>query len=367
MAEQPQEKKDQQQEKKDQTQEKKEQPPEKKIYFKFLPKEEVFHFLESFKKALTEIPKSDEKKNFEFEIKGTRDELKGIISETHCMEKGKFKDFFDMAQPHIQKALCIFSISFNANDEASVEPLKKLFEKMKPLLFEIRPLKKHPENYEINFRNNGTKIFIDFTSVQGEFIKPITELGLDISEYQKLDCYFKTGFCPDDFFNLPIEELSLKVIQFALKLKSESTGMRHIITACIQALKGIKLTNAIFQKKLEEHIEKLNMLNAFVSFVFSFEFDGKELCGQGLKVASETLLKGADFNKILEDTREKVIALGKNILRPLLEQYGLVDAVKAANIDETTIILGFPQYQNGLIQNIKLPGFSKAFVTKIFS
>ena len=366
MAEQPQEKKDQQQEKKDQTQEKKEQPPEKKIYFKFLPKEEVFHFLESFKKALTEIPKSDEKKNFEFEIKGTRDELNGIVSETHCIEKGKFKEFFDMAQPHIQKALGICSITFNANDDSSVNILKELFEKMKHLFLEIPFVKKHPENYELHFRNNGNKIFIDVTSVQGEFLKPITELGLDISEYQKLDCYFKTGFCPDDFFNLPIEELSLKVIQFALKLKSESIGLRHIITACIQALKGIKLANEKFQKILEEHIEKLNMLNAFVSFVFSFEFDGKELCGQGLKVASETLLKGKDFNKLLEDTRQKVIAMGQVFIKPILEENKLVDAVKAVNVDEITIILGFPKHENGLIQNIKLPGFSKAFVTKIF-
>ena len=338
-----------------------------KVYFNCLPKEEVFNFLAGFKKALTETPKSDEKKTVEFEIKGTKEELKGINIETKNIEKGQFKEIFDMAQEHIQKALCIFSLSFNANDESSVKTLEELFKKMEPMFKMIPFVKKHPENYEIHFRTNGNKVAVDITSVKGEFLQPIVDLGIDIKEYHKIDCYFKTGFVPADFFNLPIEELSLKLIQFALKIKADSCGIRHIITACIQALKGIKLTNDKFQKKLEDHIEKLNMLNAFVSLVFNFEFDGKELCGQGLKAASETLLKGKDIGQMLEAFRQQVVGMGQNMLKPLLEQYQLVDAVKAANVDDIEISIGFPQTENGIIHCLHLPGFSKAFVEKIFA
>ena len=338
-----------------------------KVYFNCLPKEEVFNFLAGFKKALTETPKSDEKKTVEFEIKGTKEELKGINIETKNIEKGQFKEIFDMAQEHIQKALCIFSLSFNANDESSVKTLEELFKKMEPMFKMIPFVKKHPENYEIHFRTNGNKVAVDITSVKGEFLQPIVDLGIDIKEYHKIDCYFKTGFVPADFFNLPIEELSLKLIQFALKIKADSCGIRHIITACIQALKGIKLTNDKFQKKLEDHIEKLNMLNAFVSFCFNFEFDGKELCGAGLKAASETLLKGKDINQMLEMCRQQVLGFGQNMLKPLLEQYQLVDAVKAANVDDITISIGFPKNENGIIHSVHLPGFSKAFVEKIFA
>ena len=338
-----------------------------KVYFNCLPKEEVFNFLAGFKKALTETPKSDEKKTVEFEIKGTKEELKGINIETKNIEKGQFKEIFDMAQEHIQKALCIFSLSFNANDESSVKTLEELFKKMEPMFKMIPFVKKHPENYEIHFRTNGNKVAVDITSVKGEFLQPIVDLGIDIKEYHKIDCYFKTGFVPADFFNLPIEELSLKLIQFALKIKADSCGIRHIITACIQALKGIKLTNDKFQKKLEAHIEKLNMLNAFVSLVFNFEFDGKELCGQGLKAASETLLKGKDIGQMLEAFRQQVVGMGQNMLKPLLEQYQLVDAVKAANVDDIEISIGFPQTENGIIHCLHLPGFSKAFVEKIFA
>ena len=58
--------------------------------------------------------------------------------------------------------------------------------------------------------------------------------------------------------------------------------------------------------------------------------------------------------------------MGQNMLKPLLEQYQLTDAVKAVNIDEITLAVGCPKYENGLIHTIHLPGFSKAFVSKIF-
>lgn len=338
-----------------------------KVYFNCLPKEEVFNFLENFKKALAEAPKSDEKKSCEFEIKGTNEELKGIRIETHCIEKGKFKEIFDSAQEHLQKSLVICSLSLNANDEASVKVLEEFYKKFEPMFQMIPFVKKHPENYEFHLRTNGTKLTIDFCSVKGEFLQPVIDLGIDISEYQKIDGYFKSGFSPDDFFNLPIEELTLKAIQFAISFKSESCGIRKIITAAIQALKGIKLTNDKFQKKLEEHIESLNVLNAFVSFAFNFEFDAKDLHGMGLKAASETLLKGADINKKLEEARAAVTGFGQNVLKPMLEQFQLTDAVKAVNFDDICFAIGCPRYESGLIQTIHLPGFSQAFVSKIFA
>ena len=343
------------------------QPNQQNLYFYIFPKEEVLKFFENYKKAFEETPKSEDKKLTEFEIKGSKEDLKGISIEAHNIEKGKFPEIFDKAQEHINKALCILSISFQANDEASVKTLEALFEKMKPMFQQIPFVKKHPENYEIHFRTNGNKVSVDIISVKGEFLEPLVNLGIDMNEYHKLDCYVKSGFCPDDFFNLPAEELTFKVLQFALKLKSDSTGVRRIITAAIKALKEIKLSNDKFQKKLEEHIEQLNMINAFVSFAFGFEFDAKELSGTGLKAASETLLKGMDLNKKLEEFRQQIIGLGQNMLKPLLEQHGLVDAVKAANVDDIIISIGMPKNENGIMHCIHLPGFSKAFVGKIFA
>ena len=342
-------------------------PAEPKLYFKVLPKEQIFAFFDAFKKALEEAPKTDDKKCIDFQIKGTTEELKGMSFELHRIEKSKFKEMFDNAQEHIQKALIVCSVTISAKDESGVKLLQELFKKMKPKFNELPFVKKHPENYELHLRTNGTKVTIDLVSVKGEFLEPLIGLGIDPSDYHKIDYCLKSGFSPDDFFNLSIEELSLKAIQFALSVKSESCGVRRLITACIKALKGIKLSNNKLQKKLEEHIDRLNSLNAFVSLAFDFEFDAKDLHGQGLKAASETLLKGMDINKKLEETRKKVLAMGQNVLKPLLEQLQVTDAVKVVNFDDICIAVGAPKFECGLIHTIHLPGFTQAFVSKIFA
>ena len=317
-------------------------PAEPKIYFKFLPKDQIFAFFDAFKKALEEAPKSEEKKW----------ELKGMCFETKRIEKSKFKEMFDNAQEHIQKALIVCSATINAKDESGVKILQELFEKMKPLFQQIPFVKKHPENYEFHLRTNGTKLI---------------NLGIDPSDYHKIDYSLKSGFSPEDFFNLPIEELTLKAVQFAFSIKSESVGIRRLITACIKALKGIKLTNDKHQKILEEHIEKLNMINAFVSFAFNLEFDAKELHGLGLKAASETLLKGIDINQKLEEARKKVLETGQKVIKPKLEELQLADAIKAVNLDDICISVGAPKYECGLQHTIHLPGFTQAFISKIFA
>ena len=191
-------------------------------------------------------------------------------------------------------------------------------------------------------------------------------VGISFSDYHKIDAHYKSGFSPEDFFNLPVEEMILKAVQFAISFKSQSVGIRKIITAAIQALKTIKLTNAKFQKILDEHIETLNMLNSFISFVFSFEFDSKELCATGFKAVSETLLKGVDLNKKLEESRAKVLHFMKEVLKPMLDQLGGADAAKATNFDDISIAIAAPKYENGVIQNIHLPGLTKSFVSKMF-
>ena len=301
------------------------------------------------------------------QIKGTNEELKGMCFETKRIEKSKFKEMFDNAQEHIQKALIVCSATINAKDEAGVKTLQELFEKMKPLFQQIPFVKKHPENYEFHLRTNGTKVTLDFTSVKGEFLEPLINLGIDPSDYHKIDYSLKSGFSPEDFFNLPIEELTLKAVQFAFSIKSESVGIRRLITACIKALKGIKLTNDKHQKILEEHIEKLNMINAFVSFAFNLEFDAKELHGQGLKAATETFLKGIDINQKLEEARKKVIETGQKVIKPKLEEWQLADAIKAVNLDDICISVGAPKYECGLQHTIHLPGFTQAFISKIFA
>ena len=334
-----------------------------KVYFGCLPKEQVFIFIENLKKALAEEAKSDDKKSFEVEIRGTKEEPKGVSFETFSVTKDNYANFVDAGQAYMGKALSVFSVSVNAKDEASVKVLEDLFAKMKPMFEQLDFVKKHPGKYEIHLRTAGKKVTVDFVSVTGEFLQPLLDLGLNISDYHNFKASFKSEFLPDEFFNKPVEELTLKALQLLLSIKGSSVGVRQILSAVIKALKGVKLNNEKFQKKLDKHVEHLNALNAFLSFSLNFEFDAKELCGAGLE-ASKIALKGADINKLFGDFKTKIEGLFTNMVKPILEQYQLVESAKATDVDEISISAVCPKYQNGIAHVVKLPGFSKAFSEK---
>ena len=334
-----------------------------RVYFGCLPKEQVFVFIENLKKALAEEAKSDDKKSFEVEIRGTKEEPKGVSFETFSVTKDNYSNFVDAGKDYMGKALSVFSVSVNAKDEASVKVLEDLFAKMKPMFEQLEWVKKHPGKYEIHLRTAGKKVTVDFVSVTGEFLQPLLDLGLNVSDYHNFKASFKSEFLPDEFFNKPVEELTLKALQLLLSIKGNSTGVRQILSAVIKALKGVKLNNEKFQKKLDKHVEHLNALNAFLSFSLNFEFDAKELCGAGLE-ASKIALKGADINKMFGDFKTKIEGLFANMVKPILEQYQLVESAKATDVDEISISAVCPKYQNGIAHVVKLPGFSKAFAEK---
>ena len=343
----------------------KEAPKEEapKVYLGFLPKEEIGKCIENFKKALNEGEKVGDKKGFELEIKGTNEEPKGVSFETYSITKDNYKNFVDESKDYMAKALSVFTVSINAKDEAGVKILEELFTKFVEPLFvkELKFVKKHPENYEVKLRTSGLKVSVDFLSVKGEFLQPLLDLGLDVSEFHNFKASFKSEFVPGEFFTLPSEELALKVLQLILSIKGESTNARYILTALIKALKQVKLANAKFQTKLEKHVEKLSALNAFVSFAFNFEFDSKELCGAGLAASK---VKGFDINALLEIARMYITGTIESKVVPKLKELALFDTAKATDIDEVAISLVFPKYGNGIAHVIKLPGFSKAFSDK---
>ena len=333
-----------------------------KVYFGCLPKAEVGKFIENLKKSLAEETKSDDKKKFELEIKGTDEEPKGVSFETYSITKDLYGNFVDKSKDYMAKALSVLSVSINAKDEAGVKNLEELFTKfVDPFIKGLPFVQKHPENYEVHFRTNGNKVSVDFISVKGEFLQPLLDLGVNISDFHNFKASFKSEFRPDEFFTAPLEELSLKAVQLLLSIKGNSTGARYLLSSVIKALKEVKLENAKFQKRLENHVDKLTALNAFLSFCFELKFDAKELCGAGLAASK---FKGFDVNALLKKTRENVEDLVNKKVKPNLEKYGLVDVAKATEIDEVSISLTFPKYENGIAHVVKLPGFSKAFCDK---
>ena len=147
---------------------------------------------------------------------------------------------------------------------------------VEPFIKKLPFFKKYPENYEVKFRTSWTKVSVDLIIIIGEFLQPLLDLGLDISEFQIFKNSFKSEFIPEQIFTIPCEELALKPLQLILLIKGESTNARYILTSLIKALKEVKLDNDKFQTKFEKHFEKLNALNKFVLLAFNFNFDSKE-------------------------------------------------------------------------------------------
>ena len=336
-----------------------------KVYFGFLPKEEVGKCIGNFKTALAEGKKDDDKKSFELKIKGTKEDPKGVSFETYSVTKDNFKNFVDAGKDYMKESLSVFTVSVNAKDEAGVKVLEELFTKfVEPFTKELPFVKKHPENYKVHLRTDGLKVSVDFTTVKGEFLAPLLDLGLDVSEFHNFKASFKSEFIPEQFFTLPIEQLALNALQLVLSVEGKSTGARYILTALIKALKEVKLANQKYQAKLEKNVEKLNALNAFSSFLFELEFDAKELCGAGLEASK---VKGFDINLMLEAARAFATNFIENKVVPKLKELALVDIAKATDIDNVSLSLVFPKYENGIAHVVKLPGFSKAFTEKFLN
>ena len=339
-----------------------EEKKEEKVYFGCLPKSEIPKFIEGFKTALGKGQKGEDKQNFSFEIKGTEAEPKGITFEAFSVNKDNYSNFVDPSKDYMAKALSVMTVSINAKDEASVKVLEELFNKMKPVFMEIPAIKKHPEQYELHFRAKEKKVSIDIISVSGQFLQPLLDLGIDISEYHNFKASFKSEFKIDEFFTLKIEELALKALQLILSIKGESKNIRYIITALIEALAEVKLKKG--QEKLDKVVSYLDIINAFVSFVFDFKFDAKELTGSGLEAVKA---KGFDINAKFEQFRIVANGLIEQFVKPTLTTMGLVDAAKAADVDDINITFLIPKYKNGIAQVIKLPGFTKYFHEKILA
>ena len=335
---------------------------EEKVYFGCLPKSEIPKFIESFKKALSEGQKVDDKKSFSLEIKGNDAEPKGISCEGFSVTKENYANFVDSTKDYMSKALSVLTVTINAKDEASVKVLEELFTKMKPLFEEIPTIKKHPGQYEIHFRTNQKKVSVDVISVTGQFLQPLLDLGLDMSEYHNFKASFKSEFKPDEFFTLKIEELVLKALQLILSIKGESKNVRYILTALITALSQVKLQKG--QEKLDKVVTYLGTINSFVSFLFEFKFDAKELSGSGLELAKA---KGFDLNSKFEQFRIVLNGLIDQFVKPTLTNLGLIDAAKVADVDEINISYLIPKFSNGFAQIIKLPGFTKYFQEKILA
>ena len=339
---------------------KKEDKP--KYYFGCVPKEELTPFMERLKKALTEGQKSGDKKNLNIEIRGSNEEPKGISLEVFTLDKTKFGEFFDPNADHTKKALVVTTVNFEVKEEKDVETIKTAFEQVKPMILGLPPIQAKKDKFELHFRNNGTKIAVDFISVEGKLIQPLLDLGVDLSEYNKFYFGLKTGADLGKIYTEggnPSDELISEIFNVLLKIDSSGENVKYLSTALIAAFKDVKLTDEKKQKKLQKFLGFLNLVNVFIGAKLKFEYDAKVLKGAGDK-AVEKLPGGQEgFKRQLSGYHDMAKNAGSQMAKPAIEGMGFSGALKVLNLDSLSVAAGVPKYSNGLALVVKVPGLTK--------
>ena len=324
-------------------------------YFKIIPKEEFPKFIERLKSALEKVDnKKGDKKYFELEIRGTKEEINGSKLEIFTFDESKYGEFIDGEKDYIKNALYCISLNFIEKEESGIEIIKKLFDQYKPLLEGIPVLK---DKIKIFLRNEGKQVNFDITVIEGNLIKALIDLGLDFTQYHKFNFKFSTGIKVSEFFNECEDPVLyfIKVLSIIFSIQSETKNCRYLLIALSEALKDVKINDKKIQKQFDKFINFLRFLNAFNGNKIKVEYDAKILAGEGTKEAEEI----EKLKSKVRETQLMTIGIVKNYIVYFISCLGLKDEVKATDLDKISISLSVPKYKNGLALSLKMPGLSK--------
>jgi ribosomal protein L12E/L44/L45/RPP1/RPP2 len=263
----------------------------------------------------------------------------------------------------------VCSISISANDEASVAVLEGLFNQFKPVIDEIPQVKEKISEGKVAYfyRAAGTKLFIDVVTKEGKIINPLLDMNIDFKEFQTFKASFKTDFVPSDFFNCSIEQIAEKFLKLVLCIEGETTNGKYLALSILKALEKVKLPNEKFQKKLQKAVTFLHFIVAFVQANFLLEFAPKEVSQNILTNALKEIFQTEDVNAQFEGMKVMAEQLGGQMIKPTLENMQMLDAAKAANIDEISLAWATPKYQGGIAHVVKLPGVTKMINEKFLA
>ena len=332
---------------------------EKEVYyFQIIPKEEFPKFIERFKDALEKVEnKKGDKKYFEFEIRGTKEEQSGLTLEIFSFDENKYEEFIDEDLEYIKNSLCCISLNLTTKEESGVEKLKELFNNFKPM-FEAIPFLKN--KVEFLFRNKDNQVFFDLVVKEGKLIKALLDLGIDLNEYHKFNIALITGFnIYDLLYGEEPDLILIEIFSLIFYIRAETDNCRYLLIALSEALKDVKISDEKIQKKFDKFINFLRFINSFVRNKFKIEYDAKTLAGKEIKNGG---INDGDEKKHKENFigyRKIFFGMFQTMGIPMLQSFNLTDAIKSTDLDNISISLTVPKYKNGLALSLKIPELSK--------
>ena len=228
-------------------------PAKEKCYFGCVPKDQLDPFLQTLAKGIKEGKKSGDKKDFELEIRGSKEDPKGISIENFTFDKTRFGEFFDPNQEYMKKALVVCTVNLEVKEEKDVQALKAVYDKAKPIFDNIPKIKEKPGKYELQFRTSGKKVAVDLISTEGKLVQPLLDLGIDLSEYHKFNFTFKSGVDLSKLFaDTPDLKQLADVFSILISVKSTGENVKYLAGALSEAIKVVDLKDEKLKKKKEK-------------------------------------------------------------------------------------------------------------------
>ena len=107
------------------------------------------------------------------------------------------------------------------------------------------------------------------------------------------------------------------------------------------------------EEKLNKFFGYLNFINSFIGTKLKLEYDARVFSRKVSKHDKQFQ------EKIILLRAIAVVRIVKQLLIPNICLFGLMDSVKAINIDCISLSLSFPKYKNGYNLLIKIPELTK--------
>jgi len=320
---------------------------EKNEYLKYLKDESIKPFVDKFESELEKIKSQNgiDNKKINFELK-TGDPKEGISFELFTIEKSELFKYVNMNIGYIKNSFSVLTIQFKAKNEEYVKKIKSLYDKFEYGILS-KFLKKKMYDLSLNFRNDGTNIFIEVVSQSGRYIKPIISFGLDptkLGEYS-LSMGFRTKLKVSDVFysSKTCEEIASLFFDLIMYFKAESKNLANVVEAAMNAMNKLDLTSSSFQRRLEDYLKFLSIAMDLIS------------ANTEIKATPKYIIK--ETARLLEKSQSLLIL--KAFVKSfdiILKKYG-VDGIILDSID---ICYGLPQKQVGFLFSIRLPGLASS-------
>lgn len=124
----------------------------------------------------------------------------------------------------------------------------------------------------------------------------------------------------------------------------------------------------MIQERINDVKIYTSLLKIFQEFVCSFKFSPEDFVKEVVIPSIEKdALPGIPIEDEFKESISEMIAGGQGMLKPMLEQFGVIEPIKNIDFDEINFSIICPSVKTGTVLSIKLPGITEVLKTQILS